>query len=84
MAEGSEGVAGGDELVGHVAPEVRGRDAAHHAVPLDFLGAVKFVSAGNAASVEVADPIDVFLNGADQVSFHDLHVIDVEEQLDAR
>ena len=84
MAEGGKGVAGGDELVGDVAAEVGGGDAAHYAVPLDFLGGVEFVAAGDAAGVEVGDPIDIFLDGADQVTFHDLHVIDVEEELDAR
>src|SRR5258708_26284016 len=84
LAERGERVAGGDEFVGDVAAEVGGGDAAHDAVPLDFLGAVEFVAAGNAAGVEVGDPIDVFLDGADQVTFHDLHVIDVVEELDAR
>src|SRR6266446_5244654 len=65
LAEGGERVAGGDEFVGDEAAKVGGGDAAHHAVPLNFLGGVKFVTAGNAAGVEVADPIDVFLNGAD-------------------
>src|SRR6266567_4284313 len=83
LAQGRERVARRDKLVSHVAAEVGGRDSAHDAVPLDFLGAVEFVAAGNAASVEVSDPIDVFLNGADQIAFHDLHVIDVEEELDA-
>src|SRR6266849_7350664 len=83
LAEGGERVAGGDEFVGDVAAEVGGGDAAHHAVPLDFLGAVELVAAGNTAGVEVADPIDVFLDGADQVTFHDLHMIDVVAQFDA-
>src|SRR5437879_13691456 len=83
LAEGGEGVAGGDELVGDVAAEVGGGDAAHHAVPLDFLGSVKFVAAGNATGMEVAYPIDVFLDSPDEVAFHDLHVVDVVEQLDA-
>src|SRR5467141_1253451 len=83
LAEGGERVAAGDEFMGDVAAEVRSGDAAHNPVPLDFLGAVEFVAAGNAAGVEVGDPIDIFLDGADQVTFHDLHVIDVVEQLDA-
>ena len=70
--------------MGDEAAKVGGDDAAHHAVPLDFLSGVKFVAARNAAGVEVADPIDVFLNGADEVAFHDLHVVDVVEELDAR
>src|ERR1700674_781103 len=83
LAEGGERVAGGDEFVGDVAAEVGGGDAAHQPVPWDFLGGVECVAAGNAAGVEVGDPIDIFLDGADQVTFHDLHVIDVEEELDA-
>src|SRR6266850_4483751 len=83
LAGGGGGVAGGDELVGDVAAEVGGGDAAHHAVPLNFLGGVELVAAGNPAGVEVGDPIDVFLDSADEIPFHDLHVIDVVEQLDA-
>src|SRR5205823_5008216 len=84
LAQGSEWIARGDKFVGDVAAEVGGGDTAHDAVPLDFLGGVEFVAAGNAAGMEVGDPIDVFLDGADEVTFHDLHVIDVEEELDAR
>jgi len=83
LAEGSEGVARGDEFVGDVAAEVGGGDATHDAVPLDFLGAVELVAAGNAAGVEMGDPVDILLDGADEVAFHDLHVVDVEEKLDA-
>src|SRR6202158_5472078 len=83
LAEGGELIARGDEFVSDVAAEVCSGDAAHDAVPLNFLGAVEFVAAGNATGVEVGDPIDVFLDGADQVTFHDLHVINVVEQLDA-
>src|SRR6266481_4188958 len=80
LAEGGNGVAGGEGVVGDVAGDVGGGDAAHYAVPLDFLGGVEFVAAGDAAGVEVGGPIDIFLDGADQVTFHDLHVIDVEEE----
>jgi len=69
--------------VGDVAAEVGGGDAAHDAVPLDFLGGVEFVAPGNAAGVEMGDAIDVFLDGTDEVAFHDLHVVDVEEKFDA-
>src|SRR5262249_9229044 len=72
----------GYEFVGDVALVSAGGDATHDAVPLDFLRAIEFVAARNAAGVEVAKPLDVFLNGADQIAFHDLHVVDVVEQLD--
>ena len=46
LAEGGEGIASGDEFVGDEAAETGG-DAADDAVPLDFLGAVELVAAGN-------------------------------------
>ena len=84
MAQRREWVARGNELVCYVSFEVRCGDSAHHAVPLDFLRAVEFVPAGNSAGVEVAHPFDIFLDGGYEVTFHDLHVIDVVEQLHAR
>ena len=68
--------------MGDVAGEACGEDAAHDSVPLDLLGVVEFVAAGDAAGVEVSDPLDVLLDGPDEVSLHDLHVVDVVEQLD--
>lgn len=83
LAQRSERIARGNKLVRDIAAEICGGDAAHNAVPLDFLGAVQFVAAGNATSVKVSDPIDIFLDRPNEVTLHDLHVIDVEEQLDA-
>src|SRR2546423_14695895 len=60
LAGGGKGVAGGDELVGHVAPEVPGGNAAHHPVPLDFLGAANFGPPGTAPRVEVPGHIGVY------------------------
>ena len=84
FAQRGQRIAGGHELVRHVALVTGGGDAAHHSIPLHFLGAVEFMPAGNAAGVEVGQPLNVLLNGRDQVSFHDLHVVDVVEQLDVR
>src|SRR5207302_7864159 len=50
---------------------------------VDFARA-RLVPTGNVADVEVADAIDVRSDVLDQVPFHDLHVIDVEEELDVR
>src|SRR5260370_37614282 len=83
LGEGSEGVERGNEFVGDEAAKVGCGDSTHNAVPLDFLDGVKFMAAGNSAGVEVADPIDVFLDGADEIAFHDLHVVDVVQELDA-
>src|SRR5256714_4585708 len=84
FAQGGEWIARGDELVCDVASVVGRGDTAHDSVPLYFLSAIKFVAVRNAPGVEVAEPVNIFLNGADQVAFHDLHVIDVVEKLDAR
>src|SRR6266853_2793506 len=79
LAKRGERVARGHKLVGDVAAIFGGGDAAHDSIPLHFLGAVELVAARNAASVEVTDPVDIFLDGPDQISFHDLHVVDVVE-----
>ena len=50
---------------------------------VDLLSVVKFVAAGDAAGVEVADPREVLLDVAADVAIHDLHVVDVEEQFHA-
>ena len=52
--------------------------------PVQFLRVVELVPAGHAAGVEVGDVLDVVADGADDVALHDLHVVDVVEQLHAR
>src|SRR6266850_1812324 len=77
-------VAGGDEFVGDVTREGQVGDCAGDAAPVQLLAVVQLVAAGNAARVEVPDPLRVVANGADHVAFYDLHVIDVVQQLHAR
>ncbi len=71
----------GDEFVGEEAGVVEVGDGLGHGAPLEFLSIVEFVAAGNASSVEMANVLDVFSDRADDVAFHDLHVIDVVQQL---
>jgi len=71
-----------ERFVGHVAAEVGGGDATH-TPPIGLPESIKFVSAWNATGREVAYPIDVFWIVRTR-SPHDLHVVDVVEQLDAR
>jgi hypothetical protein len=54
FAKRSEWVAGGDEFVGYVAGEAGGGDAAHDCGPVDLLGVVELVAAGDSAGVEVS------------------------------
>src|SRR5271165_1084628 len=84
LAQGGDGVNGGEEFVGHVSLVACIGDAAHHGVILDLLVVIELVAAGNAAGVEVPEDSDVGGDGRDEISFHDLHVVDVVEQLDVR
>ena len=52
-------IACGHELVRHVTLEARVGDGSHHCVPLNFLRAIQFVAAGNAAGMKMTDPLDV-------------------------
>jgi hypothetical protein len=53
----------------------------HHRRVVDFLGVVQLAAAGVAGRVHVADDVAILLDASQQVAVHDLHVIDVEEQL---
>ena len=76
-------VAGRDELVADVAVVVGGGDRPADAAVVQFLGVVQILAAGVAGGVEVADVGEGAPEGADHVALHDLHVVDVEQQLDA-
>src|SRR5713101_7647656 len=84
LAQRCEWVAGGHELVRHIPMVISSGDAPHDAIPLHFLGAIQLVPMRNSTGVEVAEPVNIFLDGADQVPFHDLHVVDVVQQIPAR
>ena len=70
--------------MGHVAFVASVEDAAHHSIPLNFLPLIKFVPSRYATRMEVTNPLAVRSYGGDQIPFHDLHMVDVVEQLDAR
>jgi hypothetical protein len=59
-------------------------DGLSYRVPIHFLRIVDLVTPGNAGAMEMRDVLDVVANGADQIAFHDLHVIRVVEQLHTR
>ena len=72
----------GDELLGHEALVAGLDDGLHDGRVVDLLRLVDLVAARHAAGVEVGDVLDVLLDRGDQVAFHDLHVVDVVEQLE--
>src|SRR5258708_346323 len=80
----AERVARGHELVRDKSSEPRVGDGRGDRVPVQLLRAVQLVAAGDASRVKMGDVIPVVADGADDVAFHDLHVIDVVQQLDAR
>ena len=51
---------------------------------VEFLSGAQFVTPRDPGGVEVCDMLDVVANGGDDVAFHDLHVVDVIEQLEVR
>src|ERR1041384_2871744 len=71
-----------NELVGDVPGEPQIRDGCGDAAPVQLLTVVQLVAARHAAGMEVTDPLRVVADRADHVAFHDLHVVDVVQQLD--
>ncbi len=67
-----------------VALEIEIGDGLRDGVPVHFLRVVDLVAAGNAGHVEMRDVLDVVANGANQIAFHDLHMVGVVQQLHAR
>src|ERR1700722_12170390 len=51
---------------------------------IQFLGVVDLVPSGVATGVEMPDVLLGIADRADDIAFHDLHVVDVVEQLEAR
>src|ERR1700693_2411338 len=65
LAQGRQGIARGHKLMRHIALEMGGGDAAHHSIPLYFLSTIELMPPRNTAGVEVAEPLNVLLDGGD-------------------
>src|ERR1700679_2704934 len=63
---------GGSVFVGDVAGIAEVGDGLRDETVIDFLSVVEFMAAGDATSVEVADPREVLLDVAADVAVHDL------------
>ena len=70
------------EFLAHVAFVAGLHDGLHDRRVVDLLGVVDLVPAGHAAGVVMADVLVVLPDGGDDVALHDLHVVDVVEQLE--
>lgn len=44
---------------------------------VEFLGVIQFVTTGNAGGVKVGNTVVMFADGGNDITFHDLHVIDI-------
>ncbi len=83
LFERSHGVAEGCVFVGDEALVAEVGDGFGDPFVMHFLGVVHFVAAGIAGGVEMGEEGVVVADGADDIAFHDLHVIDVVEELHA-
>src|SRR5215472_11550282 len=80
-AKGSARISTRHKLVSDVSTKATFRDSVHHSIPLNLLMVVKFVTSWNSTGVKVSDGVNVLPDRPDQVTFHDLHMVDVIEQL---
>ena len=71
-------------FVGHETRVAQLRNGLHHEVVVQLLRIVDLVAARIPAGVEVSDPLEVIPDIPDDVAVHDLRVVDVEEDFDAR
>ena len=56
-------------------------DGTHHGIPLNLLSVIELMAARDAVRMEVADLLNVAADRVNEIALHDLHVIDVVEQL---
>ena len=84
MFQSGDRIALGFEFVADVEIVTGLRNGAADPGIVELLRVVQIVASRIAGGVEVADPADVFTEGPDHVAFHDLHVVDVVQEFDAR
>src|SRR5450432_3991313 len=75
---------GRHEFVSNIAPIVQVRDRHGNCVVIQFLAVIDFVATGYATGMKVSDPLDIVANRPEDISLHDLHMIDVVQQFDVR
>src|SRR5690348_11968685 len=84
FSQRGEGIAGRHELVRHEAGESRVGDGGGDRAPIELLRTVELMAAGHPTRVEMPDECRVVADRPDDVAFHNLHVIDVVQELHAR
>ena len=71
-----------DELLRYVAFEAGIDNGFHHRRIVDLLRLVDLVPTGVTARMVVPNVLMILANGPDDVTFHDLHVVDIIQQLE--
>ena len=74
----------GPEFVRDVSGVAEVGDGLCNEMVVEFLRVVDFVTPRHASGMEVSDPLQVLLNIETDITIHDLHVVDIKQQLDAR
>src|ERR1035438_9621782 len=68
------------KLMRHISLVICRGDPAHHPIPLHFLRVVQFMPSWYTPGVKVSQPLNVSLDCGDQITFHNLHVINIVQQ----
>lgn len=71
---------GGNEFLSHKPRIACIDDRLHDRWIVDLLQVIEFPATGISGCVVVADQVMVLLNAANDITVHDLHMVDVEEQ----
>ena len=82
LGQAGHRISGGEKLMCDVAVKSGIGDGFSNRWVVNFLGLVDLVAARIASGVVMAEILVVVLDGANDVSFHDLHVVDVVEQFE--
>src|SRR5438445_11273504 len=72
------------EFMRHEAGEARIRDGSCNRVVIQLLCVIQLVTTRHAAGMEMSDVGGMLPDRSNDIAFHDLHVVDVVEQLHAR
>ena len=68
----------------HIERITRLRNSAHDGRIVDFLFFIQVVATGVPRRVKVSDILDIVLECADNITLHNLHVVDIVEQFRSR
>src|ERR1700722_6704973 len=72
------------ELMRDISPIIQIRDGDGNGMIVEFLAAVDFMASRNTTGMKMSDEVNVVADGPDHIALHDLHVIDVVQQLHSR